>query len=85
MNDQFAKHLNIVDLYSMQSEDNQKNAVPFQHMIKLHGPQGEIICLKSTFDDGAMVNVVDLKSFQKVQHHLKPLEWSNQVLHMADG
>jgi hypothetical protein len=64
----------------MQSEDNNKNAVPFQHMIKLHGPQGEIIQLKSTFDDGAMVNAVDLKSFQKIQHRLKPLEWSTHTI-----
>ena len=53
--------------------------------IELHGPQGEIVRIKSTFDDGAMVNAVDLLVHQKSKHCLKPLEKSNHILRMADG
>jgi hypothetical protein len=43
MNNRPKKHMNIVDLYSMQSKDNHKTTVPFQYTIKLNGPQGEIV------------------------------------------
>ena len=75
----------IVDLYSMESEDKRRNSEPFQHTIELHGPQGEIVRIKSTFDDGAMVNAVDLAVHQKSKHRLKPLERSSRILRMADG
>lgn len=78
-------HRNIVNLYSMQSDNDQKRTTPFQHTIELHGLQGEIVRKKSTFDDGAMVSAVDLKSFQQVKHHLKPLVRSNCILRMVDG
>jgi hypothetical protein len=69
----------------MESEDEQGKTTPFLNTIKLHSPQGEIIRLKSTFDDGTMVNVIDLQAFQDVKHCLKPLKRSNRILHMADG
>jgi RNase H-like domain found in reverse transcriptase/Reverse transcriptase (RNA-dependent DNA polymerase) len=75
----------IVDLYSMESEDEQGKTTPFLNTIKLHGPQGEIIRLNSTFDDGAMVNAIDLQAYQDVKHRLKPLGRSNRILRMADG
>ena len=75
----------IVDLYGMESEDEQRNSQPFLHTIELHGPQGEIVRIKSTFDDGAMVNAVDLSVYQKSEHRLKPLDKSNRILRMADG
>ncbi|KAF8219273.1 hypothetical protein L208DRAFT_1341875, partial [Tricholoma matsutake] len=75
----------IVDLYGVESEDEQRNSQPFLHTIELHGPQGEIVRIKSTFDDGAMVNAVDLSVYQKSEHRLKPLDKSNRILQMADG
>ncbi|KAF8221852.1 hypothetical protein L208DRAFT_1325810, partial [Tricholoma matsutake] len=75
----------IVDLYGMESEDEQRNSQPFLHTIELHGPQGEIVRIKSTFDDGAMVNTVNLSVYQKCEHRLKPLDKSNCILRMADG
>jgi hypothetical protein len=85
MNNQSTTQENIVDLYSMEGEANYKKTVPFQHTIELYGPQGEILWLKSTFDDGAMVNAIDLWWFQRIKHCLKHLEQSNQTLRMADG
>ena len=75
----------ILDLYCMESGDKQKNIVLFLHTIKLHGPQGEIVQIKSTFDDGAMVSALDLKGFQLSKHCLKSLQWSNHILCMADS
>jgi hypothetical protein len=70
----------IVDLYGVESEDEQRNSQPFLHTIKLHGPQGEIVRIKSTFDDGAMVNAVDISVYQKSEHRLKSLDKSNHIL-----
>jgi hypothetical protein len=75
----------IVDLYGMQNDDGEKKIVPFQHVIELHGPRGEIMRWMSTFDDGAMVDAIDLKEFGKVKHRLAALKQSNRVLRMADG
>jgi hypothetical protein len=60
-------------------------AIPFQHRIKLHGPQGEIVRLNPTYDDGAMMNVVDLHTFQTVKHCLNTPEKSNHIMCMANG
>jgi hypothetical protein len=70
----------VVDLYGVESEDEQRNSQPFLHTIELHGPQGEIVRINSTFDDGAMVNAVDLSVYQKSKHRLKPLDKSNHIL-----
>jgi hypothetical protein len=75
----------VLDLYCMESEDEQKKTVPFLHTIELHGPRGEIVRAKSTFDDGAMINTLNLNMFQRSKHHLEELQWSNWILHMADG
>jgi hypothetical protein len=74
-----------VDLYCMDSKDERHKTVPFQYNIELHGPQGEIVRVKSTFDDGAMVNAIDLQWFGKIKHRLKTLRKSEYVLRMADG
>jgi transposase InsO family protein len=75
----------LIDLYCMESKDGQNRTVPFQYTIELHGPQGEIVRVKSTFDDGAMVNAIDLRWFERIKHRLKTLEKSNHLLRMADG
>ncbi|KAF8240926.1 hypothetical protein L208DRAFT_1230714 [Tricholoma matsutake] len=75
----------IVDLYCMESNDDETRTTLFQYTVKLHGPQGEIMRLNSTFDDGAMVNAVDLWTFRTVKHCLEMLGKSNCIMHMADG
>jgi hypothetical protein len=69
----------------MESNDEEIRAIPFQHRIMFHGPQGEIVRLNSTFDNGAMVNTVDLHTFQTIKHHLNTPEKSNHIMCMADG
>ncbi|KAF8222827.1 hypothetical protein L208DRAFT_1320414, partial [Tricholoma matsutake] len=75
----------IVDLYCMEGDDKEMRTIPFQHTVKLHGPRGEIVRLKGTFNDGAMVNAVDLRAFQTIKHCLKTLGKSNHIMRMADG
>jgi hypothetical protein len=75
-----------IDLYCTESnDDKQKQTTPFQHTIKLQGLRGEVIRPKCTFDDGAMVNAINLKSFQNIKHRLENLRRSNRTLCMADG
>jgi len=75
----------VIDLYCMESEDGQSRTIPFQYTIELHGPQGEIVRVKSTFDDGAMVNAIDRRWFERIKHRLKTLDKSEHILRMADG
>jgi hypothetical protein len=75
----------IVDLYCVESEDKQHNSTPFLHTVQLQGPKGEIVRIKSTFDDGALVNAIDTNFFKEVEHRLTPLQTSGRILRMADG
>ena len=75
----------IVDLYCMENNNEETRTIPFHHMVQLHGPRSEIIRLNSTFDDGAMVNAVDLRTFDVAKHRLKTLGKSNCIMCMADG
>lgn len=74
----------IIHLYCLGSKDKQWNSIPFQHTIKSNGPKGEVIQLKSTFNDGAMASTVDLKTFHNIKHCLDPLQRLNHILRMAD-
>jgi hypothetical protein len=69
----------------MESNDEETRATPFHYTIQLHGPQGEIVRLDSTFDDRAMINTVDLQTFHTVKHCLETLRKSKQIMCMADG
>jgi hypothetical protein len=75
----------IIDLYCLDNKDEQWNSVAFQYALKLNSPKGEVVRLKSTFNDSAMASTVDLKAFQSIKHHLDPLQKSNRILCMADG
>ncbi|KAF8888918.1 hypothetical protein CPB84DRAFT_1684046 [Gymnopilus junonius] len=74
----------IVDLYIVDSK-GERRTVPFVHRIEMRGPKGEIVRFRSVFDDGAMVNMIDVKMWEKVKHHLTALASSSKVLRMANG
>ncbi|KAF8868433.1 hypothetical protein BD779DRAFT_1793882 [Infundibulicybe gibba] len=63
----------------------RKNSVPFVHGVELEGPNGEIVRIRSVFDDGAMVNAIDKKLHTKIKERLTMAKPSSKVLHMADG
>ncbi|KAF9039394.1 hypothetical protein BJ165DRAFT_1531471 [Panaeolus papilionaceus] len=58
---------------------------PFTQWISLDGPQGERVRVEAYFDDGAMVNVLDEKFFNAIQHRLAKPTPSVRVMRMADG
>ncbi|KAI6014603.1 hypothetical protein PISMIDRAFT_21325 [Pisolithus microcarpus 441] len=50
-----------------------------------HRPQGEKVCFLAIVDSGAMINVMDMATYQRVARWLVPLEPSDHTLRMADG
>ncbi|KAI0066286.1 hypothetical protein BV25DRAFT_1778322, partial [Artomyces pyxidatus] len=60
-------------------------AVPFIQDTHFQGPRGEIVRIRSIFDDGSMTNAIDADMFDAVAHRLSPLAPSPQRLRMANG
>ena len=62
--------IHFADIYTVGSESKEKeleDSQPFVHGVKLHGPKGEIDRLKGVFDDGAMINAMDSRVFEKIE------------------
>ncbi|KAF8869576.1 hypothetical protein BD779DRAFT_1419353, partial [Infundibulicybe gibba] len=57
----------------------------FVHGVELGGPNGEVVRIRSVFDNGAMVNAIDAKLYETVKDRLAALGPSTKVLRMADG
>ncbi|KAG0691595.1 hypothetical protein DFH29DRAFT_884113 [Suillus ampliporus] len=79
----------IVDLYAISDNDdapsNTIESTPFVTQIILYGPGAKTSCFQANIDDGAMINAIDLKTFNKASKHLKKLTRSNRILRMANG
>ena len=82
---------NIVDLYSVGHEKvtremcNKGSEVPFQHTLRLLGPQGEVVRISALFDGCAMVSVMCVSVFEKVKHRLGEWGRSTRRLRMGNG
>ena len=50
---------NIINFFDVYSVGEKGDAIPFEKGISLVGIIGELVALKATFDDCAMVNVID--------------------------
>ena len=74
--------INSFDVYSV---GDKGMAIPFKKWIDLVGVNGELVALKATFDDRAMVNVIDKEVFEAVWHRILEPQLSLRVLHMANG
>lgn len=75
----------IFDLYGIGSIRTTHTSIPFIYGVKLQGPKGEIVRMRSVFDDGAMVNAIDADVFAQVRNRLSALQPSSRLLRMADG
>ncbi|KAG6906938.1 hypothetical protein DXG01_011297 [Tephrocybe rancida] len=79
----------IVDLYAVgykrRKTEEGRDATPFVHVIKLHGPKGELVRVWGMFDDGTMVAAMCSRVFAKVKHRLGSYGPSKKRLQMADG
>ena len=75
----------IFDLYCIGYREMLVKSVPFVHMVSLMGPKGEVVRMRSVFDDGVMLNAIDAGVFEKVKGRLDGLAVSLKILQMADG
>jgi len=75
----------IFDLYCVGYGEGSVKSVPFVHTVCLMGPKGEVVWIRSVFDDGAMLNVIDAGVFETVKGRLTGLTKSLKILRMADG
>ena len=82
---------NIVDLSSVGHEEvtremsDKRVEMPFQHVLMLLGPQGEIVRVSALFDGCAMVAAMCMTVFEKVKHRLGKWRKSEKLLRMGNG
>jgi hypothetical protein len=82
---------NIVDLYSVGHKEvtremcDKEIEVPFQHTLRILGPQGEIVRVSALFDGCAMVAAMCVTVFDKVKHRLGEWRKSERQLRMGNG
>jgi hypothetical protein len=62
-----------------------KVVVPFVHSVQLEGLGKRLVLLRATFDDAAMVNVIDSVLFATIKEQLVEATASTRVLRMANG
>ena len=73
----------VVNLYSVGHEQvtrkmcNEGIEAPFQHTLRLLGPQGEVVRVAALFDGCAMVSVMCATVFEQVKHRLG--EWKEST------
>ena len=60
-------------------------AQAFIHEVYLEGSMKIQVRITATFDDGALVNVIDTAVFETIRDKLSPLQTSKRVLRMANG
>ncbi|KAG2748530.1 hypothetical protein P692DRAFT_20687363, partial [Suillus brevipes Sb2] len=58
---------------------------PFVTQVLLYGPKGKTSCFQANVDDGAMVNAIDTRTFNKSASRLRKLVPSSRTLRMANG
>jgi hypothetical protein len=75
----------IINFFDVYSVGENGDAIQFERVINLIGINGERISVRATFDDGAMVNVIDMAAFKEVRNQLSELQPSTKVMRMANG
>lgn len=84
----YPAQIEIVDLYAVQREPQtlgSDDCDPFVHEVGFEGPHGELVRVRSLFDEGAMVAAMDAGLFERVKHRLSGWGPSRRCLRMADG
>ena len=75
--------LNMIKCYELYNVGN--TVVPFEKEIMLVGVDKGLVGIRATFDDGAMVNVIDTKIFGSIKDLISPWRKSPKVLRMVNG
>lgn len=58
----------IIDLYVIRTESeatHKKETRPIIHQVKLHGQKGEIVLVWGLFNNGAMVDVMSMETYEQ--------------------
>ena len=82
---------NIIYLYSVGHKEVTRIMcdtgveVPFQHMLSILGPQGEMVQVSALFDGCTMVAAMCITIFEKVKHRLGEWRKSEKQLRMGNG
>ena len=63
----------------------KNNTRPFIHQIRIQGPQGEVVRVWATFDEGALMEAMSTETFEKAKHRMGALAPSSLLLRMANG
>ena len=74
---------NMMECYELYNVGNA--VVPFEKEIMLVGVDKGLVGIRATFDDGAMVNIIDTKIFGLIKDLISPWRKSPKVLRMANG
>jgi hypothetical protein len=77
------REYNMVNLYTVGGD--AETAQPFVHEVQLLGPNGEVVRVRATINDGAMICTMSKTIFKQVRHRLGSWQPSKQTLHMANG
>ncbi|KAG2337908.1 hypothetical protein BDR05DRAFT_894534, partial [Suillus weaverae] len=78
----------MVDLHAISDNESLSHtpeSTPFVMQAILYGPGAKTSCFQANVDDGAMVNVIDLKAFMKASQNLEKLTQSTCILPMVNG
>jgi hypothetical protein len=74
------------DVFTVGARDRTEDAArAFIHKVYLDGSSEIQVHVMATFDDGALVNVIDTVVFEAIKDKLSPLQASKRVLRMANG
>ena len=64
---------NIYDLYEVGDLREEDGSLPFVHRVALAGLKGEVVRLRSMFNDGASINAIDETLYQTLKGRLMAL------------
>jgi len=65
------------DVFTVGARSRTEDAArAFIHEVCLEGSMKIQVCVTATFDDGALVNVIDTAVFETIQDKLSPLQTS---------
>jgi len=74
------------DVFTVGARERTEDAArAFIHEVCLKGLSETQVQVIATFDDGALVNVIDSVIFESIRNKLLPLKVSKRVLRMANG
>ena len=77
--------MDLFDVSANEEQEERKETKPFKHRVHLQGPRGEVVRVWANIDDGAMREVMLMKTFGRVKHRLRVMKPSTQLLCVANG